>query len=308
MRSTIKRGESVIVLGVAAALIALGVAGLGTFLAHAEEPEGTVHTEATATESGTLSDEVTAPDGLNVKVDLRGIDLPEDAVSAQYAAALAADVAEHTFALAPSGRCAVSLRDSATTLDEDHYGFAGLYWDVELETEGGLVRTSIVAATGTDFQSTLAQDRVDWQWFDAWESDADSSGRYGTEQELRAAREEAMEQYGPDYGKPLMTDEEIAAVHNTKRSGMMENAESWSDLPHAEKAIELVNERSIGNNATAVSARTLMSGSMSGIGSIYRVEVSLDDGTYLFLDLGKEDLQLAGYQRSTTDLPTLMYG
>lgn len=310
MRSKIAKGESFIVIGVAAALIAICVAGLGSFLAHAEGAEAdTVHDEALPTADLALTDEVTAPEGLTVKVDTRGIDLPEDAVSAQYAAALAADIAERSFNLAPSGRCAVSLRDSATTLDEDYFGFAGLYWNVELETENGLIRTSIAASTGVDFQSNLVlQGKTDWQWFDTWNSDEGGSGRYGTEQELVAQYEEIVEKYGEDYGKPLMTEDEIAYVHDMKRAAMMENAESWVDLPHAEKAVELVNDRGIGNGATAVSARTLMSGGSSSIGSIYVVEVTLDDGTYLFVNMGEESLELSGYQRSATDLPTLMYG
>lgn len=310
MRSKIAKGESFIVIGVAAALIAICVAGLGSFLAHAEGAEAdTVHDEALPTADLTLTDEVTAPEGLTVKVDTRGIDLPEDAVSAQYAAALAADIAERSFNLLPSGRCAVSLRDSATTLDEDYFGFAGLYWNVELETENGLIRTSISASTGVDYQSNLVlRGKTDWQWFDTWNSDEGGSGYYGTEQELVAQYEEIVEKYGEDYGKPLMTEDEIAYVHDMKRAAMMENAASWVDLPHAEKAIELVNDRGIGNGATAVSARTLMNGGSSSIGSIYVVEVTLDDGTYLFVNVGEESLELSGYQRSATDLPTLMYG
>ena len=307
MKSSVRRGESVVVLGAAAALVALCAMGLGTFLTSAEAVEGAAPGSAPIEEAA-ISDEAQAPAGLDVKVDTRGIELPEGSVSAQYAVAAAADIAERAYGQAVTGRAQAVLYNSETTFARDYDIISGLYWIATVETEDGLVDATIVAATGVDYDSSFGPfPHEGWaRDFDSWDGDTGNGGLYGTEEELVASRKEYPEP------EPLMDDEQIADVYAMKREGMMEWAESVAGEPHVERAMEIVNERGLGNGASATSGRILMSGGGGPLEaeplSYYVVEVALDDGTYLFADIGVEDLALYGWERSPVDMPTRLYG
>lgn len=307
MKSSVKRGESILVLGIASALIAICAVALGTFLTSAEAAEG-ISSGSAPVEEASIGDDVQAPAGLDVKVDTRGIELPEGSVSAQYAVAAAADIAERAYGQEPTGRAQAVLYNSETTFASDYDVINGLYWETTVETDNGLVSATIVAATGVDFRSDFdAFPHEGWSMgFDAWNGDEGANGLYGTEEELVASRAE--------YPEPerIMNDEQVAEVHAMKREGMMGFAESVADEPHAARAVEIANEHELGNGASATSGRILMSGGGGPVDAdplhTYIVEVALDDGTYLFVHIGVEDLALYGWERSPVDMPTRLYG
>ncbi|MEG2746403.1 MAG: hypothetical protein RR934_03970 [Gordonibacter sp.] len=307
-----KRKGSFATLGIAALFIAICVVSLGSFLANAGAAEtGAIYAETTP-DNVTINDEVTAPDGLDVKVDTRGIDLPEGSVSAQYAAATAADIAERVYGKQPTGRVAVSLRDSATTMDEDYYEFQGLYWTVEAEVEGGSLTISVIADTGVDTMTNLYQGESNWQWFDDWGDGEGCAERFGTEAELVAQHEEIYAKYGENYGKSTLTDEERAIAYQPKRDGMLEFAASAASYPHGAAAVDIVNQAGLGNGANATAGRILMRGGsgrdFEHMTQWYVIEVTLDNGTYLYVDIDQGNMGLIGYERHVTDMPTLLYG
>ncbi len=317
MRSKIAKGESFIVIGVAAALIAICVAGLGSFLAHAEGAEAdTVHDEALPTADLTLTDEVTAPEGLTVKVDTRGIDLPEDAVSAQYAVAVAADIAERFYGHAATGRAQAVLYDSNTTTIPDVDLIHGLNWNVLLEVDGGTVSATVEANTGIDRTSDLSPfDSLGWtQAFDAWDDQVADGGtmHFGTEQELIEQHKKVLEEYGENYGKPLMSEEETELVREDKRTYVRESIASTADYPHIAQAVEIANERDLGNGATAESGSIVTSGGGGPLDqeplTYYVVDVALSDGTHLFMNIGEKDQLLYGFTRCPLDYLTFYYG
>lgn len=311
MRSSIKQGESVLVLGIAAALIALGIAGLGVFLnqvGHVED--GVAHAEALDLNNGALSDEISAPAGLSIKVDTRGLNLPADAVSAQYAVAVASDIAEHVFDQVPTERAYVSLLDGSVNFAKN-YGLEGYVWNVQLQTESGVVIVDINASTGIDFHTNLMKSQIDWNWFDAWNEEAAEQERLADE-ELNRQIQENPEAFGITISEP-MSDEELHAVHEQKRAGMLEFADSVATYPQGDAAVEYTNALDLGKGALATAGRIMMAGDSMGFSS-YVVEVALDDGTYLYANIAQEPnpdtstYDLVGYQRSDTDYATFAYG
>lgn len=309
MKSNVKRGESALVLGVAAALIAICVVALGSFLTNASAAE-TEGVGSAPMEAGMpVNDEVQAPEGFTVKVDTRGIDLPEGSVSAQYAVAATAEIAERAYAQKPTGRALAVLYNSETTMSASYDIIHGLFWNVLVETEGGSVSADIVAADGNDFSSDLSPFSADgWaKEFDAWDDqNVDGKSNFGTEAELIESRKEHPEP------EPLMDDSQQNEARQRKIDAMMEFASGLADEPHGAKAVEIVNERNLGNGASAVSGRILTSGGGGPIDqmplSTYLIEVALDDGSYLFVQLGKDDMALYDCERSPVDLPTRWYG
>ncbi|HIW77370.1 MULTISPECIES: hypothetical protein [Gordonibacter] len=304
---------TLITIGIAACLVTVGSAGLGSYIALAgEDGAGVVESASVQSASAAVTDEVQAPEGLTVKVDDRGIALPEGNVSAQYAVAAAAEVAERAYDHPATGRAQAVLRNSETTTAPEADYIHGLFWDVLLEVDGGSVSATIVADGGAVASSNFDPYEGSWQAFDDWNDETGEGPNFGTEAELIAFRKEVHEKYGEDYGKPLMSEEEIAKFREMKRNAAIEFAAGFANEPHAARAVELVNERNLGNGATAVSATIVTTGGSGPVDeeiqTKYYIDVTLDNGTHLFVQLGQDDQALYGYETCPTDWLTSMYG
>lgn len=306
MRSKIAKGESFIVIGVAAALIAICVAGLGSFLAHAEGAEAdTVHDEALPTADLTLTDEVTAPEGLTVIAYTQGLTVPEGAVSAQYATAVASDIAEHTFGTRLAGRVFVTLLDNEKCF-ADSYGLANYVWMVNAETSDGSINVCVDTATGMDFQADRQIGPVDWTYFDEWNEDVAEQQRLEYEAEVRERPENPSD--GDGQVLTPIPEDQLAEIHAMKRAKMMEYVDSMASTPYGSDAVALVNDVDLGNGAAATTGRVMMGDADPGRETMFYVEVSLDDGSYLFVNLFQDGSGIRGYQRSSVDYPTFAYG
>lgn len=309
MRSTL------ITLGVAACLVILGTAALGTFIAQAEQAGAGASGSAPVDWEGAVSSEVGAPEGLTVKVDDRGIELLEDDVSAQYAVAVAAELAKRVYGQTPTNRAQAVLYNSRTTYLQDVDQIDGLYWNVLLETENGTVSAVVAASTGIDCRSDYSAFQAeDWKAaFDNWNGSPGGDGAYfGTEAELVAQQEEVRARYGDDYGKSSLSEAELARMRADKAALVLQFAAEHEQDPHPERAVELANEYGLGNGATAVSGRTVTKGAGGAFDDnppeeTYLVDVELDDGAHLFVCIGKDSQSLYGYERSALDYLTLHY-
>lgn len=305
---------TLITISIAACLVTVGSAGLGSFIALAgEDGAGVVESASVQSASAAVTDEVKAPEGLTVKVDDRGITLPEGNVSAQYAVAAAAEVAERAYDRPATGRARAVLRNSETTTAPEADYIHGLYWDVLLEVDGGSVSATIAADGGAVARSDFSPFAGDWaQSFDAWNDETGEGANFGTEAELIAHQKEVIEKYGEDYGKPLMNEADIAKAREMKRNGALEYAAELANEPHAARAVEVVNERDLGNGATAVSGTIFTTGGGGPIDqtplSTYIIDVALSNGTHLFVQLGQEDQVLYSFETCPTDWLTSMYG
>lgn len=311
MKSNIKRGESAVVLGMAAVLITLCVLGLGAFLARANAVEtGVVEDEHM--EISSVSDEVQAPEGFTVKVDTRGIELPEGNVSAQYAVAVTAEIAERVYQQEPTGRAIAVLYNSETHIMEEYDTIHGLHWSVQLQTITGKISATIVAASGVDISLHYSPFPEDWAFFDEWDDKVAGSSMYGTEQDFLAGQAEMVAQYGENRGRPFVSEEEQAEANARKRAIMEDSSAENAGLPHLDQALQLVNEYDLGNGAVAISAKYAAASGGGPVGglpdSYYIVDVTLDDGAHLYVGVGEQDLQLRSYERNNLDFLTFHYG
>lgn len=236
-------------------------------------------------------------------VDTRGIELPDDCVTAGEAFATTTDIAESVFRTTPYGRAYAVLR---THYHIDPYYFdalGDLFWDVEMETTMGIVHTWINAYTGQDVQadytysSSISDDY--WAFYDAWAesgSESEPSGRWGTipdEQQRAATEEEPQCAYaGSSKERNIIQREHATAL-----------AADPASAAFAEEALRIVNTRNLGNGAEAVSAAVCLEGDRT-----YLVDVELSDGSYLVLHLFQESpSNVRAYERHNTSLVDLLY-
>ena len=280
-------------LGIAAALIASSAAMLNASLACAAAPD----TKQIHTESIPQAFPMAASDGLsanlNFIVDTQGNKAPADGVTAQYAVAVTSEIAERVYGKPLKGRVFV-------TLQTDNRTKRGPYWSLDAEAERGSVLCWVDIETGVDVHSQWIETENDWQWFDEWNAEDADKKRAEIEKEEAALRE-----------KSGSSKEDLAALYQAKRKAMLKYAESMAKELHGKKAVELVNTLGIGDGAKALSGAIMMNGALGfndNYQNYYLVEVKLDNGTYVFLDLSIDTIQVLGYERSDVDMAQFIYG
>lgn len=284
-----KRKSLFITVGLAGFMILLSIFVLTTLLAHAAEPSGAIATDVLNQNSDIVDVEAEAVKGLNILVYKQGEEVPADGVTAQYAVAATVEIAQRVFNKPLLGRVFVSLYDS--------YGpEQGLFWNVSGEVENGMVTVMIACKDGINRDAHYSEGIENWDWFDSWDEKA--------VEEERLAMEEQMESMPEAY---VYTEEELTELYDLKRQGMLEFAAANADLPHGEKAVELVNSLGIGDGASAVSGKIMMEGCHND-NEIYLVEVALDNGKYVVLTMDKKTMELLAYERYENDLAKEMYG
>lgn len=294
----------VMTLGIAAMMIALCAILMNTVLAHAAQPaENEIHTDPIVQTLGTSMAEPAPQEDLNILVYNNGLTPPADGITAQYAVAVTSEIAERVYGKEVSGRVFVAL------LDNQGYETDGrpenLFWEVQAEVDGGLVRCNVNAVNGTDDWTNIVETAVDWTWFDTWNEEAAEQERLENEQLTQELIERDEQLFAQ---QPQPTAEEAAAANEIKRQGMLDFIALMADTPYGEKAVELVNTLGIGDGATAVSGTVVMGDGDSGSCNLYLVEVQLDNGIYVILRLAHESMKLLSYERHDMTLAQILYG
>lgn len=286
-----------ITLGAAAAMIALCVVLLNALLAHAAAPkEGDVQADPIVQNLEVEDPEAGAEENLDMVVYTQGRQAPQEAVTPQYAAAVTAEIAERVYNKPLKGRVFI-------TLAEPFGAGQGLYWDVIAEAGGGSVSCMVQASTGVERISRFSANADDWAWFDSWDEDAAEAQR--TEQAAIEAATSPDQQAEKNGG---YSEEELARLLEMKKAGMLEFAAKVNSAPYEAKALELVNSLGIGDGANAVAAAVMMGDADPGDCSCYTIEVTLDDGGYVFVELTVDDMAVLGYERSEVSMAEKYYG
>lgn len=236
-------------------------------------------------------------------VDTRGIELPDDCVSAGTAFAETTRIAKTVFRTTPYGRAYAVLR-THYNIDPHYFDALGdLFWDVEMETTNGIVHARINAYSGEDIQadftysSFLSDDY--WAFFDEWAesgSESEPSGKWATipdEQQRAANEEEPRSAYlGSSKERSIIQREHAAAL-----------AADPASAPYADAALRIVDAGDLGNGAEAVSATVCYEADMTCF-----VDVELSDGDHLVLHLLREDpSSIIVYERHNTSWIDLTY-
>ncbi|WP_101696974.1 hypothetical protein [Clostridium minihomine] len=293
MKEKRKTNGILFTLGIAAALIASSAVMLNASLARAATQDTKqIHIESIP-QAFPMAASDTLSANLNFIVDMQGNKAPADGVTAQYAVAVTSEIAERVYGKPLKGRVFV-------TLQTDNRTRRGPYWSLDAETEGGSVLCWVDIETGVDVHSQFIETETDWQWFDEWNAEDADKKRAEIEKEEAALRE-----------KSGSSKEDLTALYQAKRKAMLKYAESMAKEPHGKKAVELVNTLGIGDGAKALSGAIMMNGTLGfndNYQNYYIVEVKLDNGTYVFLDLSVDTMRVLGYERSDVDMAQSIYG
>lgn len=279
-------------------LISLCAVFLNTLLARAAEADVDVlHTEPAGTTLGTSAIENDLDENLDIIVYEGGFALPENAVSAQYAVAVASELSERVWQKPLTGRVFVQLNEM--------YGAgSGLYWDVNGEMVDGSINCTIDTATGTDVAVRYSDTVFLYDWFDNWNEEVAEQERLEAEEFAREINERDA---ALQASQPQPSEGEQRALMDLKRQGMLDFTAEMSGAPHGEKAVEIVNSTGIGDGAQALSGQVVIEGDYDGY-AIFGVEVALDNGKYLVLTMGQDTQELWAYERYDTDLADFLYG
>ena len=275
-----------IIIGIGAIWVVLFALGFNLFLVHSgSSMYGSVETVALSEDDSFDS----SFDNLDVIVYLNGNEEPVGGVSAQFSIAVINDIAKRVFNKDLVGRVFVSL--------DDHYGESGGYvWNVTGEVDGGLISGTIDAINGVDLRCSYFPSSGDhsWDWFDNWSFEKAEKQRIYDESNFSSSIELSSEE-----------DENMAQIKEAKKAVMLKYSEDMASSLYDDKGLELVNILGIGNG---VSASVMMDGAIAdGNGSmisVYIVEVLLDDGSFVVVELGVggDDMSLLGYTRSDASM------
>jgi hypothetical protein len=296
-----------ITIGIATAMIVLCAVLLNTMLVRAAEPkDDAVYTDTVSSDVDMSATGAYEVGDLTVHVDMRGNELPAGGVTAQYAVAAAAEIAERVYDKPFQGRVNATLDGYVYAL---HPGLR--VWAINAEVDGGVVSVSIEVESGIDrhsgYYSYGSEEEAAWSYFDSWTPEIAAADLNDVEKQMVEIEKENAELSEAE----IVSPEEEAEMNRQERPLILEFAASMADTPYGPKAMELVDELDIGDGAKAVSGDVVQEGSASA-GSIiliyYVVDVKLDDGKYVQVTLAVDDMQLLGYQRSDIPYIDAMYG
>lgn len=280
-------------LAIAAGMILLCAVLTTILLAYTARPANSAPKAAPIPLTVTASVEDELPQNINIIVYAENYELSSSAVTPQYAAAITAELAQRVYEKPLKGRVFVTLTQPYAHDDT-------LFWDVLAEVEGGSLFCNVSTDLGLEESSRYYKSDLDWGWFDGWDAEA-----YNAE---RAKAEKATAAAPPADPNRVASEPERQAEKDYKRTAMLEFSASMADTPYASKAVELANTLALGNGAQATTGAVVMSDADPSTASYYIVEVQLDDGRYLFIEITRDEMLLQGYKRSDVTMAEALYG
>lgn len=234
---------------------------------------------------------------LKIRVNYNDQKVPRNAVSPQYAAALATDITKRVFAKNPTGRVIVEL-----STDGERIGSGkGVSWLASVEVKDGYVDCDIDALTGTDSSANYNADKDALEGFlYTWKSAKDN------DKEIPYTNSNAAEQKSANNYYNALNDED-KSLEREKKGLTEQYMERKKDLPHGEKALAFVKKTKLANEAAPTSGQIVMGNADEGEETEYWVEVKLDNQKSIILTMKAKSMEVIGYDRYETNFLDTIY-